>query len=985
MGYYNVSIGKMLSKLVVLLLFHLVVIAHSLNSLQQQQPPCHDEESSALLQFKQSFFLDASASLYAGAYPKLLSWKPAKGANSSCCSWDGIECDVQTGHVIGLDLSSSFLYGSINSNSSLFRLVHLQRLNLADNHFNYSQVPSSIRNFPRLTYLNLSASVFSGQVPSEVSHLSKLSSLDLSLNLDRFSGQGLLELHPSNMRSLVQNLTSLEKLHLSFVNIFSTVPNSMANLSSLTSLLLKDSGMFGEFPVRIFSLPNLKTLSVRYNPDLTGYLPEFNQTSPLISLLLASTSFSGHLPSSIEKLGSLNELDVSRCKFNGPIPASLANLTQLRSLSLSHNNFSSGSLSWVGKQTKLTLLELGNMSLTGSIPSSLGNLTELSFLSLPYNQLVGPIPSWLGNLSTLTEIELTFNKLNGSVPESLSNLVDLNLLYLQGNSLSGRLEFHMFLKLRNLTRLQLSNNKLELLTESRIISNQTVPKFRILGLAACNITEFPHFLRYQRSLEWLDLSQNRLHDQVPKWMWNTSTETLQVISISDNFLSGFEQPPVVLPWVNLLAFDLGSNMLLGPLPVPPPSITFYDVSGNKLTGEIPPLFCSLSSLKVLDLSTNRLSGMLPQCLGNFSDLKILNLGNNSFEGILPQTYTNLSNLRMIDVGKNKLQGKLPRSLVNCVMLEFLVLSNNQFTDVFPFWLGTLPKLKLLAMSRNGFYGGIRNQEKNIGFPELRILDLSHNNFTGEFPSAYLFSGISLRGITLNQSAYMKVNSNYGSGSSMLYNYHFSVMITNKGVERYYKFIQEDFAAVDLSSNKFEGKIPEFIGNLKGLRLLNVSNNILSGGIPTFLANLTLLESLDLSQNQLSGEVPPQLNQLTFLSEFDVSHNSLTGPIPSGGQLSTFVIASYEGNLGLCGYPLPNTCGNSQLLPPSSTVHENDSGFELDWKFGLAGLGSGLLVGVVLSDVVITRWPEWFIEIVGMVRLTMKRRKRPRRENGGYRN
>ncbi|KAI5345047.1 hypothetical protein L3X38_012924 [Prunus dulcis] len=40
------------------------------------------------------FFLDASASLYAGAYPKLLSWKPAEGANSSCCSWDGVECDA---------------------------------------------------------------------------------------------------------------------------------------------------------------------------------------------------------------------------------------------------------------------------------------------------------------------------------------------------------------------------------------------------------------------------------------------------------------------------------------------------------------------------------------------------------------------------------------------------------------------------------------------------------------------------------------------------------------------------------------------------------------------------------------------------------------------------------------------------------------------------------------------------------------------------
>ncbi|KAF3957232.1 hypothetical protein CMV_017730, partial [Castanea mollissima] len=45
-------------------------------------------------------------------------------------------------HVIELDLSSCNLYGSINSNSSLFHLVHLQSLNLAFNNFNYSQIPS---------------------------------------------------------------------------------------------------------------------------------------------------------------------------------------------------------------------------------------------------------------------------------------------------------------------------------------------------------------------------------------------------------------------------------------------------------------------------------------------------------------------------------------------------------------------------------------------------------------------------------------------------------------------------------------------------------------------------------------------------------------------------------------------------------------------------------------------------------------------------
>ncbi|PRQ23621.1 putative leucine-rich repeat-containing, plant-type, leucine-rich repeat domain, L [Rosa chinensis] len=134
----------------------------------------------ALLQFKQSFVIDMSASEYEGAYPKISSWKSTGEQNISCCSWDGVEGDEKTGHVIGLDLSSSCLYGSFSSNNTLFGLVHLQSLNLTDNDFNYSQIPTNIRNFSRLRYLNLSHAYFSGRVPSQVSQLTKLSSLDLS-------------------------------------------------------------------------------------------------------------------------------------------------------------------------------------------------------------------------------------------------------------------------------------------------------------------------------------------------------------------------------------------------------------------------------------------------------------------------------------------------------------------------------------------------------------------------------------------------------------------------------------------------------------------------------------------------------------------------------------------------------------------------------------------------------------------------------------
>ncbi|XP_040370066.1 receptor-like protein 6 isoform X4 [Rosa chinensis] len=112
-------------------------------SFVQTESLCHDEERSALLQFKVSFTIHKSASLDPFAYPKVASWaQEGDHQMTNCCSWDGVECHKESGHVIGLDLSSSCLYGSIDSSSSLFQLVHLQTLDLSDNHFNFSEIPS---------------------------------------------------------------------------------------------------------------------------------------------------------------------------------------------------------------------------------------------------------------------------------------------------------------------------------------------------------------------------------------------------------------------------------------------------------------------------------------------------------------------------------------------------------------------------------------------------------------------------------------------------------------------------------------------------------------------------------------------------------------------------------------------------------------------------------------------------------------------------
>ncbi|EXB40436.1 Receptor-like protein 12 [Morus notabilis] len=472
-------------------------------------PLCRAHERSSLLDFKASFAINKSASGDPSAYPKVASWAQGR-TTSNCCLWDGVECDEDTGHVISLDMSSSFLYGNIDSNSSLFTLVHLQRLNLAYNDFNYSQIPTAISHLPMLTYLNLSHSSFSGQIPCEVSRLSHLSSLDLSRNYDFNSGEGLLE--------------------------------------------LKRPG-FGEIPTSI-----------------------------------------GNLNSSIE-------------------------------------------------------LRAYNCSLSGEIPFSIGNLTQLKYLYLHENNFSGPIPSSIGNLTQLIELDLDSNHFSGPIPLSFSKLINLESLYLFKNELSGTVDFDLFLRLKNLTVLSLSESNLSLIIKPSV--DRPPPQYIILELSFCNLSTFPDFLRHQVRIQDLVLEGNHIRGPIPAWLMNMSRETLFYISLAE----------------------------------------------NSLTGELSPAICNFSSLSLLALLGNKLVGELPSCLGNFSDsLAFLYLGNNSFSGSIPQ-FAKGSQLRLIDLSYNQLRGKLPRSLANCKMLGSLSVEDNQLNDVFPYWLESLPELQFWCWSR----------------------------------------------------------------------------------------------------------------------------------------------------------------------------------------------------------------------------------------------------------------------------------------------
>ncbi|CAN7018838.1 hypothetical protein Bca4012_033693 [Brassica carinata] len=825
--------------------------------------------------------------------------------DSSHCNlsdpFNGIWCDNSTGALTMLRLQTC-LSGTLKPNSSLFRLQHLRHLVLDQNNFISSSLPSEFGNLNRLEVLFLGNNSFVGQVPSSFNNLSLLSVLYLSQN----------ELTGSI--PLVQNLKKLSFLNLNYNHFYGTLnPNS-------TSL---------------FELHHLRYLGLAYN------------------------NFSSSIPSEI---GNLNRLEVLALAFNdffGQVPPTISNLTLLTQLYL-YNNQLTGSLPLVGNLTNLSIAYFSDNHFSGTIPSSLFNMPFLSDLVLSGNDLTGSfiIPNSSAP-SRLNYLFLGNNHFEGQIIEPILKLRNLTNVGLSFLNTSSPVDLRLFSALKSLSYLDLSGNSL---SPASLDTNLDIPaNLEYLQLSDCGMNEFPNILKNLEKLEFIDFSNNRIKGKVPEWLWNLPR--LDTVIVSYNLINGFEGPvEEVLVNSSLKILYLDNNYFEGSIPILPLSINMLDVRYNRFTGSVPLSICNCRSLTHLWLPYNNLTGPIPQCLSN---LTILNLRKNNFEGSIPDAFYIGASLKTLDVGHNLLTGKLPRSLQNCSSLEFLVVDHNMIEDKFPFWLKALPNLQVLVLSSNKFYGSISPPDQGpLGFPELRIFEIADNKFTGSLPPRY-FVHWKASSITMNEDGGLYMLYGQFRSGRLYLTFVDTIDLQYKGLSMEQKMVLTSYATIDFSGNRIEGEIPESIGLLKALIALNLSNNAFTGHIPLSFSNLRKLESLDLSSNQLSGTIPSGLGSLSFLAYINVSHNQLKGEIPQGTQITGQAKSSFEGNAGLCGLPLQETCFGTDAPPTQQPKEEDDDDEEvLNWKGVAIGYGPGVLLGIAIAHLIATYKPEWLVKIIG---------------------
>ena len=102
--------------------------------------------------------------------------------------------------------------------------------------------------------------------------------------------------------------------------------------------------------------------------------------------------------------------------------------------------------------------------------------------------------------------------------------------------------------------------------------------------------------------------------------------------------------------------------------------------------------------------------------------------------------------------------------------------------------------------------------------------------------------------------------------------------------------------IDLSDNTPSGTVPSELGYLTALTYLNLHTNFFKGTVPSELGSLTALNVLSLFSNSFAGTLPSELGSLTALIGLLLSSNSFTGTVPSElGSLTALSFVNLASN------------------------------------------------------------------------------------------
>ncbi|KAL6875577.1 hypothetical protein ACP4OV_013090 [Aristida adscensionis] len=217
-----------------------------------------------------------------------------------------------------------------------------------------------------------------------------------------------------------------------------TLPSSLSSLTALESLQLQGNALTGAVP-SLAGMSSLATL-VLDNNAFTSLGSDFLKgLTSLVELSLDHLPLEPwSVPDAIAGCAQLQTFSAFNASLTGPFPAVLVKLTSLESIQLPYNYLEGGLPAGLAGLSVLGTLRLNNQmskeKLSGPI-DVLASLKSLRELWIQSNAFTGPIPDFSN--TTLEQFNVRDNRLTGVVPASLAGIVTLQNVTLSNNLFQG--------------------------------------------------------------------------------------------------------------------------------------------------------------------------------------------------------------------------------------------------------------------------------------------------------------------------------------------------------------------------------------------------------------------------------------------------------------------------------------------------------------------------------------------------------------------
>ncbi|KAF8028898.1 hypothetical protein BT93_E1543 [Corymbia citriodora subsp. variegata] len=262
----------------------------------------------------------------------------------------------------------------------------------------------------------------------------------------------------------------------------------------------------------------------------------------------------------------------------------------------------------------------------------------------------------------------------------------------------------------------------------------------------------------------------------------------------------------------------------------------------------------------------------------------------------------------VGFARKKLVGNLSDSIGKLDQLRFLNLSHDLLARTLPESLFHLPNLQVLDLSYNEFSGPV---PKSANLPLLCVFNIYKNFFSGSLPVRICANSTRIQVLNLAVNCFSDVILPGLGNRSSLQN---PSLATNSltGVISEDIFTLGQLVQLSLQENSFSGPLNHGIGNLTELVRLDISTNGFSGSIPNMFQNMKKRQYFIGQSNGFRGSIPSSLSNLPSLKFLNLNNNSLTGTIVLNCSAMSSLLSLDLGSNSFRG-PFPEDLPNCQKL------------------------------------------------------------------------